>query len=50
MQKLVQGIHRSQQENFHSPQGLFEQLSKGRSPEVPFVTGSDWCSLGGVAR
>lgn len=41
MQKLIQGIHRFQQESFRPLQGLFEQLSKGQNPETLFITCSD---------
>ena len=41
MQKLIQGIHKFQQENFRPLQGLYEQLSKGQSPETLFITCSD---------
>src|SRR6516165_9503710 len=41
MQKLIQGIHRFQQETFRPLQGLFEQLSKGQNPETLFITCSD---------
>jgi carbonic anhydrase len=41
MQKLIEGIHQFQVENFRPLQGLFEQLSKGQSPETLFITCSD---------
>ena len=41
MQKLIQRIHRFQEENFRPLQGLFEQLSKGQNPETLFITCSD---------
>jgi carbonic anhydrase len=41
MQKLVQGIHQFREKDFRSLQGLFEQLSKGQSPETLFITCSD---------
>lgn len=41
MQKLIQGIHRFRTENFRPLQGLFEQLSKGQTPETLFITCSD---------
>src|SRR2546421_6153305 len=41
MQKLIQGIHRFQQETFRPLQGLFEQLAKGQNPETLFITCSD---------
>lgn len=41
MQKLIQGIHQFQQENFRPLQGLYEQLSKGQNPETLFITCSD---------
>lgn len=41
MQKLIQGIHRFQQESFRPLQSLFEQLSKGQNPETLFITCSD---------
>jgi carbonic anhydrase len=41
MQKLIQGIHRFQQETFRPLQGLFEQLSKVQNPETLFITCSD---------
>jgi len=41
MQKLIQGIHKFQEENFRPLQGLFERLSKGQNPETLFITCSD---------
>jgi len=41
MQKLIQGIHQFQQEDFQSLQGLFENLSLGQKPETLFITCSD---------
>lgn len=41
MQKLIEGIHQFQKENFRPLQGLFEQLSKGQNPETLFITCSD---------
>ncbi|MBL8851855.1 MAG: carbonic anhydrase [Planctomycetaceae bacterium] len=41
MQKLIEGIHAFQQTEFRRRQGLFEQLSRGQSPETLFITCSD---------
>ena len=41
MQKLIEGIHDFQQTEFRQRQGLFEQLSRGQSPETLFITCSD---------
>src|SRR5437588_688083 len=41
MQRLIQGIHRFQNEDFLPLQGLFEQLAKGQNPETLFITCSD---------
>ncbi|MFO1020697.1 MAG: carbonic anhydrase [Planctomycetales bacterium] len=41
MQKLIQGIHKFQVEDFRPLKGLFEQLSKGQNPETLFITCSD---------
>ena len=33
MQKLIEGIHQFQRENFLPLQGLFEKLAKGQTPQ-----------------
>ena len=37
MQKLIEGIHHFQEENFRPLQGLFEKLSRGQNPETLFM-------------
>ena len=41
MQKLLEGIHQFQAEDFVPLQLLFEQLAKGQNPETLFITCSD---------
>jgi carbonic anhydrase len=41
MQKLIQGIHTFQEQNFVPLQDLFEKLSKGQNPDTLFITCSD---------
>lgn len=41
MQRLIEGIHQFQQEDFRPLKGLFEQLAQGQSPETLFITCSD---------
>ena len=41
MQKLIQGTHQFQSEDFLPLQGLFEHLAKGQNPETLFITCSD---------
>lgn len=41
MQKLINGIHQFQKQEFRPLQGLFEQLSHGQNPETLFITCSD---------
>ena len=41
MQRLVDGIHRFQNESFSEEQQLFETLAKGQSPLALFITCSD---------
>lgn len=41
MQKLIQGLHKFQNEVFSSKLELFQQLEKGQNPQVLFITCSD---------
>jgi len=41
MQKLIQGIHKFQNEVFNSKIDLFKELEKGQNPQVLFITCSD---------
>jgi len=41
MQKLIQGIHHFHEHDFRPLKGLFQQLSKGQTPETLFITCSD---------
>lgn len=41
MQKLIQGIHKFQNEIFSSQIELFKKLEKGQNPQVLFITCSD---------
>lgn len=41
MQKLIQGVHQFREEHFRPLQSLFEQLSRGQTPETLFITCSD---------
>jgi carbonic anhydrase len=41
VEKLIDGIHQFQKEDFLPLQGLFEQLAKGQNPETLFITCSD---------
>jgi len=41
MQKLIQGIHQFQSEDFLPLQGLFQKLAKGQNPDTLFITCSD---------
>jgi len=41
MQKLVQGIHKFQRDNFSQDQKLFETLAEGQNPLALFITCSD---------
>jgi carbonic anhydrase len=41
VQKLIQGIHEFQEEDFRPLQGLFESLVHGQNPETLFITCSD---------
>lgn len=41
MQRLVQGVHQFQQEEFRSLHELFEELARGQQPDTLFITCSD---------
>jgi carbonic anhydrase len=41
MQKLVEGIHRFQEEIFNLQQQLFQRLADGQNPQALFITCSD---------
>src|SRR5687767_9972778 len=41
MQKLIEGIHEFQREDFKPLEGLFGQLAHGQEPETLFITCSD---------
>jgi carbonic anhydrase len=41
MQKLIEGIHKFQNEVFSGQADLFKKLEKGQNPEVLFITCSD---------
>jgi carbonic anhydrase len=41
VQKLIQGIHDFQADDFRPLKGLFETLARGQSPETLFITCSD---------
>jgi carbonic anhydrase len=41
MQSLIEGIHEFQRDHFRPLQRLFEELSRGQSPETLFITCSD---------
>ena len=41
MQKLIEGIHEFQREDFRPLEGLFGQLAHGQEPETLFITCSD---------
>ncbi|HYI94706.1 MAG TPA: carbonic anhydrase [Bryobacteraceae bacterium] len=41
MQKLIEGIHEFQREDFKPLEGLFGQLAHGQDPETLFITCSD---------
>lgn len=41
MEKLIAGIAKFQEEQFHENKALFKTLAKGQSPEVLFITCSD---------
>lgn len=41
MQKLIQGLHRFQENIFSSQRELFERLAQGQTPDALFITCSD---------
>jgi carbonic anhydrase len=41
MQRLIDGLHQFQKEDFHRLRGLFQELAHGQKPETLFITCSD---------